>query len=230
MVPRGRLLDPLIRDARVEDGLYAVGDQPRHVAVRDLRRIAFRFAGDRLDAQFVDAAGGLGRQHDPEAKFPKERGPERIVFIKVQHPRDADGPARRLFRGQGFIIKDPAVFVIEQVRDLPLYLLLAQPALAAVAADELPAALEAVHGQHAVVGAALAAGHGGLVFQVDHLVEGHHRGRLSLVPFPGDQRRAESAHDAGDVRADRLAAGDLLEAAQHGVIVEGAALDDDIGA
>ena len=46
--------------------------------------------------------------------------------------------------------------------------------------------------------------------------------------IPGYQRRAERAHDAGDIRADRLAAGDLFKAAKDRVVVEGAALHDNI--
>ncbi len=44
------------------------------------------------------------------------------------------------------------------------------------------------------------------------------------IPLPGDEGRAEGAHDAGNVRPDGVAAGDFLKAAEHGVVVEGSAL------
>ncbi len=226
MVPRVGLLDPLIRNTRIENRLHAVGDQPCHMAVGDLCRIAFRLAGDRFDTQLVDGARGLRREYHAESQFLKECRPERIIFIEIQHPRNADGSARRLIFRERLIVEDAVVFVIKQIRDLPARLLPAKSALTAVAADKLPAAFEAVDRQDAVVGAALAAGHGGLVLQADDVVERHHRGCAPLVPLPGDQCRAERAHDPRDVRADRLAAGDLLEAAKHRVIVESAALND----
>src|SRR5699024_3538990 len=48
--------------------------------------------------------------------------------------------------------------------------------------------------------------------------------------LPGDEGRPEGAHDAGDVRANRDAAGDLFKAAEDGVVVEGAALHHDVPA
>ena len=49
-----------------------------------------------------------------------------------------------------------------------------------------------------------------------------------MIALAGDQRRAERAHDAGDIRADHAAAGDFLECAEHRVIIEGTALDHDV--
>ena len=48
------------------------------------------------------------------------------------------------------------------------------------------------------------------------------------IPLAGDEGRAEGAHDAGDIRTDGFAVSDLLEAAEDGVIVKGAALYDDV--
>ena len=52
--------------------------------------------------------------------------------------------------------------------------------------------------------------------------------RSRLIAFPGDKGSAECTHNAGDIRTDNLTAGNFLKAAQDGVIVEGAALDDDV--
>ena len=86
-----------------------------------------------------------------------------------------------------------------------------------------------VDGQAAVVGAAAAGRERCLELQVFDLVKGEH-GRLlpAVVPFTRDQRGAERAHDPGDIGAGDLPAGDHLDAAQDGVIVECTALDDDI--
>ena len=46
--------------------------------------------------------------------------------------------------------------------------------------------------------------------------------------FSGDQRRAESAHDAGNIRADRLTVRNFFKASKNRVIVESTALHDDI--
>ena len=43
-----------------------------------------------------------------------------------------------------------------------------------------------------------------------------------------DQGRAEGAHDTGNIGAHSLTAGDLLEASEHRVVVEGAALDNNM--
>ena len=48
--------------------------------------------------------------------------------------------------------------------------------------------------------------------------------------LPGDERGAESAHDAGDVGPDCLTIRNLFKAAQDGVVVESASLDYDIPA
>ncbi len=69
------------------------------------------------------------------------------------------------------------------------------------------AASKLVDGQHTVVVAALAPGHGGGVFQADDLIQRQHGGLLftgHVEALPGDQGSAEGAHDAGDVRADCL--------------------------
>ena len=44
----------------------------------------------------------------------------------------------------------------------------------------------------------------------------------------GVQRAAVSAHQAGDIRPDNLGVEFLLEGPQHRVVVEGAALGDDV--
>ena len=49
-----------------------------------------------------------------------------------------------------------------------------------------------------------------------------------MVGRAADKPHAEGSHEAGDGRPDDLAAQELFKSPQHGVVVEGAALDDDV--
>ena len=49
-----------------------------------------------------------------------------------------------------------------------------------------------------------------------------------VVSRAADEAHAESSHEAGNGRADDLAAQELFESPQDGVVVESAALDDDV--
>ena len=73
----------LIRDAGVENKRYATLYEPGNVSVRQLGRVTFGFTGNRLNAQFIDLAVRLRRQHHAEAQLTKENGPVRIVFIHI---------------------------------------------------------------------------------------------------------------------------------------------------
>ena len=125
----------------------------------------------------------------------------------------------------------------------------------AVAGDKLPSAGEFVDGQAAIVGAALALCHAGVKLQVADLLIGKHGGLVAgvaaavitanfaivsvsifiivysatlCVAFPGDQSRAESAHDTCDIRANGFTVRDFFKAAQNGIIVESTALNHDL--
>ena len=91
MVACCRAFVALIGNAGVEDKLHALADQPGHMAVDQLCRIALRFAGNGLNTQLVDLPGGLGREHHMVAQLLKENSPEGEVFIHVEYPRDAYG-------------------------------------------------------------------------------------------------------------------------------------------
>ena len=106
--------------------------------------------------------------------------------------------------------------------------LLAEAALAAVARDELTLSVETVDGQAAVVGAALAVGTSGGVLQSVDLIDGKHGCFPALAAVSGDEGGAEGTHDAGDIRPDGFAVRDALKAAKDRVVVEGAALHDDV--
>ncbi len=82
---------PLIRDAWIEDPLYALVDQPLYMAVGKFRRIAFRFAWNRLNSQFIDLPGGSRREYHAKSQSMEESKPERVIFIHIQYPGNADG-------------------------------------------------------------------------------------------------------------------------------------------
>ena len=220
---------PLIRYTGVEDKFHALFDEPGHMAVRQLRGITFRFARNGLNAQLINFSRRGRGEHYLVFQPCKERKPERIVFKHVEHSRDTHLSAHCLVRGEGLVGEKLLVFIVEQVRNIVLVLLLADTALAAVAADVLASAGETVDGQTAVVGTSLAVCHGGGVLErVDLLDRKHRRLLVRVIALARDQSRSERAHDAGDVRTDRLAVRNLLKAAQNRVVIESSALHNDV--
>ena len=89
---------------------------------------------------------------------------------------------------------------------------------------------EFIDGQHAAVAAAGAARGLRRILQLQNVRDGEHGRSLPRPAVTGDQGRAERAHDACDIRAGGLDARDALKGAQHGLIVERAALHDDMAA
>ena len=69
MVAGVRRLIALVRNAGIKNRLNPLLDQPFDMAVGDLGRIAFRFAGDRFDSQLVYFPGGLRRKDRAELQF-----------------------------------------------------------------------------------------------------------------------------------------------------------------
>ena len=229
MIVRALRFVPFIKQSGIEDEIHVLFNQPGHMPVGQLGRIAFRFAGNGLDAQLINGMGGAGGEHHLIAQPGKKGIPERIVFIHVQHSGNTHPASPGLVGGQRLVGEQPFQLVFKQVRHLAGILRFSQSPFAAVAGDVLAAAGKPVDGEPAVIGAAPALCHAGLKFQGIDLIDGQHGGLIARgIVVPGDQGRAESAHDAGDVRADRLAAGDLFKASQDRVVVEGAALHHDL--
>ena len=103
--------------------------------------------------------------------------------------------------------------------------LLSNAALAAVAGNILTAAGKFVNGKATVVGTALAFSHAGFKLQIYNVIKGKHGSFVAFrKPLPGNKGGAKGAHDACNVRTDRLASGNFFKAAQNGIIVKGSAL------
>ena len=198
--------------------------------VDEFGRVTHVLRGDGLHAGFEEVVIGAARDHDAEAELGEHREPERVVLIHAEHARDADVAAERLFLGEAAVSKDPLVLPVVEVGQIRLLgdALQGRAALAAVARHVALAVGERRDGHLAVV-LAQAAGLAGRVHgeALQGLDRGQGRGPLPRVVHARGQGGAIRAHEARDVGAHNLAAGEQLEGAQHRVIEEGAALDDD---
>ena len=217
-------------DAGVEDRRDALVQQGLDVPVDELGRVAHVLRGDGLHARLEQVVVGTARNHDAEAQRGEHREPERVVLVHAEHARDADVAAERLFLGEAAVSEDPLVLPVVEVGQVGLlrHALQGCAALAAVARHVALAVGERRDGHLAVVLAQAA----GLARGVDaEALEGldrrERRGPLPRVVHARGQGGAVRTHEAGDVGAHDLAAGEQLEGAQHRVVEEGAALDDD---
>ena len=173
-----------------------------------LGRIALRFTGNGFNAQFVELSGGLGREHHMVAQLLKENRPEGEVLKHVEDPGNPHRAPVCLVQGQGFVVKHAVVLIVKEIGNLLLGLLKSKSPLAAVARDKAASAPKLVDGEHTVVVAALAPGHGGGVLKGNDLIQGQHgcfRLAVHVIAFPCNQGSAEGSHDACDVRANCLA-------------------------
>ena len=83
--------------------------------------------------------------------------------------------------------------------------------------------------QTAVVGTSAALCHGCGVLHGFDIINGEHGSAFAVrISFSGDQGGSKSAHDTGNVRADRLAVRNFFKASQNGIIIEGTALNDNM--
>ena len=229
MVDRIRELVAFVRDAWVEDKFHTVTDQPCDMSVSKLGRVAFGFTWDGFDTQLVDLTCGSRRKHHLVFQLCKEGIPEGVIFKHIQNTWDTNLSTGSLICGKRFIGKNPFIFVIEKVRDMILVLFLSKSALTAVSTDVFTAAGEFVDGQTTVVGTSAAVCHGGGVLEAVDLIDGKHGGFFTLlIALPCDQSSTEGTHDPGDIRADGLAVGNLLKAAENCVIIEGTTLYNDM--
>ena len=98
---------PFIEQRRVEDKVYLLVDQPLHMSVCQLGRIALGFTGNGFNTKLIDLVRGQWGKDNPVAEACKERKPERIVFIHVQDSGDTDIATLCLVSGKRFVVKYP---------------------------------------------------------------------------------------------------------------------------
>ncbi len=222
------ILVMLVRYARIENVRYILMHQPGNMTVNKLCRIAFGFAGDGFNTQLVNFTCGCRGKNHLIPKLSKEREPEWIVFVHVEYAGNTDLTSGRFVFGQRLIIEGGFQFIVEKIRNLVLVLFFADTALTTVAGYKLATAGETVNGQKTGVGTALTACHGGFKLEFADILWREQSGHNALVMLACNQGSTEGAHDAGNVRTDSLAAADSLKAAKNGIVIEGAALNNDV--
>ena len=216
-------------DARIENAVHALLDEIHDVAVAELGRIAHRLRRNGGHAAGVHFFGGRRREHHAEAQLREQGEPEGIILIHVQHTGNAYAAAGSLVRGERHVvIEQPLVLVVEEIGHAFVGSALACAALAAVAGDEAGTVGKAIHGEQTVVGTALAAGDASFGMEGGQLFAREQRGAGGGFVFFGDERRAERSHETGDVQTQHFAAETEFQGAKQGVVLEGAALRDDV--
>ncbi len=152
MVVRLIVFRPLIEEGRIENKIRVhLVDEPLHVPVRNLGRVAFGLGGDGLDAHFINGMGGKRREDNPIPEFGEEDRPEGVVLVHVQNPRNADRAANGLLLREGLVAEQTFQLVLVHIGDAVVRLLETEASLAAVAGDELASVVEVVDGQAAIV-------------------------------------------------------------------------------
>ena len=139
--------------------------------------------------------------------------PERQVFKHIQPERQADFPARtRHRRKREQLLKLPGVHVGRRFGGGA-----AERTLAAVAGDKFASASKGVDRQVAVVAAQSADSGARLMPKVPER-PGRDDGRLLKSQLARVKRRAERAHQSGDLRTNNVVSQLHLKAAQHRVV------------
>ena len=191
-------------------------------------RITLGLTRNGLNTKFVNLSGGSRREYETEFQCFEKCCPERIVFVNVQDSWHTEGSAGCFFFAQRLIVKDTVQFIFKQVRDLFFVFLFTDTFFTSVSGNVLTVSGEFVDGEQAVVGTSATAGKFCLKFQIVDLADRQHGCLLAFVTVTGDQCGTESTHDTGDIRTDRLTAGNGLKASQYSVVVEGTTLNNNV--
>ena len=110
------------------------------MTVGQLGRVALGLTGDGLNAQLINLSCGGGRKHHLISQSGEEGIPEGIIFKHVEDPGDSHFSSGGFVLCQRFIGEQHFIFIVKQVGNMILVLLLADAALAAVAGNELASA------------------------------------------------------------------------------------------
>ena len=221
-------LRTLIRNAGEEDERNVVGQQPFHMSMGQLCRIALRLTGDGFDTLLIKFMSRAWGEYHSVTQSGEKCEPERVVFIHIEDAGDTHKTSLGVSFCQRFIGEEAFIFISEQVRSRIFLLLFTKSAFAAVAGDVAASAGKFIDGQTAVVSTAVAFSHGSGIFQCLHLLFTQHGSLLAFITLSGDQCSTECAHDTGDIRTDHFAVGDLLKASKNSIVIESTALYHDI--
>ncbi len=218
---------PFIVDARIENPLDIMPDQPFDVPVDQLGRIACGIGADGFHAAFIDTLGGLRRKHHPIAQAVKESKPERIILVHIEDPGYA-------YHSSGFVlclwlvIKYPLEFILKQIRDVPCDRCFALPFFTTVSGYEYRPAVEFVYGEKAVVFTMSATAMGVFNGKGIQFVQFNNLGLpRPVISFQRHQRRSVCSHDSRYIGPDDIPAHKVLYRSEHGIVQERPALNHD---
>lgn len=220
-------------DAGVPDKVHVAPRQIPYMGMGQLGREAFRIGGNRFHRFGGDIPELLRGGHDPVAQTGEESMPEGEIFIHIQRPRNAHGASPGFLRGKRFPAPDGIVFPTVNIGQGRMGSGLAgehdrRPSFAAVSRYEGTAVVEAGNGDEAVVAAAGAALHFVFKGELLQILQRNQGGSVVFIAgVPGDEGNSVGAHQAGHIGPDNMAVQQLFQCAEHGVIIEGAALNDD---
>ena len=161
----------LIRNAGVKYVFNALLYQPLDMPVYQFCRVTLGFTRYGFNSQLVNLPCGLGGQDGPEPQFFKENSPERIILIHIENTRDSHGSPRGHIGRQWFKIEHSVVFIFKKIGNITFGPRASETALTPVAGYKLTAAVEAVDGEHTVIGTALASGHVRFIGEAQDLVD-----------------------------------------------------------
>ena len=229
IVARMLLVDDIERDARIKNLSDALFHEIHDMSMHELRRIAEGIRRHRRHALVVERRRRLVRQHDLVAKLREEGEPERIVLVHVESARQPDRTARRGGARQPLVVGEEAlVLVIVDVRRLPILALrLANAALTAVAREVLAAVAELLHGDQALIAAMPATIRTRRYRKVFQRIGSEYRRALKPLLLC-ENRRAIRAHETRDIGTHDITLDELFHRAQDSIVVERAALHDDM--
>ena len=230
MIIRMLLFLHFIEDTGIENGLDPFMNQIHDMTMNQFSGIADRFGRNGLHPLFKGFLGGTRRDLHAKAQFCKECKPEGIVFVHIQSSWQANHAPLRLFFRERLIIREKTtILIVVHIRDFLYGLLIASGAAFTAIARYKTTAAEIIDGQQAVIRTLTATGQFRFIVKLLEFFRRNQRtGRMPIPLALRDERRAEGSHNTGDIRTNDLMACNFLKGPQYSVVIEGAALHDDL--
>ena len=122
VIARSRIFLQFVGRAGIENKFYTLLQKAFDVSVRNLSRIAHRLRRNRFKSFFVNRTRRSGRKTHAETERSEKRKPQRIIFVHIEHARNADLSHRCVFSAErNVIVKKPRVFPREHIRKLRFF-------------------------------------------------------------------------------------------------------------